>query len=52
MVKVIREGNQIVVGTSDLVVGDVCRLEAGDLVPADGILIKSFGKQLSHVAYN
>ncbi len=38
--KVIRDSNTIEISIDDIVVGDVVILEAGDRVPADGILIK------------
>ena len=39
--RVIREGQEQVVDASELVPGDVIRLEAGDFVPADARLIRS-----------
>ena len=39
--KVIRDGKQIRVKTTELVVGDVVILEAGDVVPADMLLLES-----------
>lgn len=39
--KVIREGKEVFVKTSELVIGDVVLLEAGDVVPADMRLIES-----------
>lgn len=39
--RVIRDGNEIIVESSQLVAGDIIRLEAGDFVPADARLIKS-----------
>lgn len=41
--KVIRDGCEFCVNASDLVPGDIIKLEAGDLIPADARLIKSFG---------
>jgi Ca2+-transporting ATPase len=38
-VKVIRSGKLMKILNTELVVGDVCLLEAGDRVPADGLLI-------------
>lgn len=38
-VKVIRSGNTREVSIYDLLVGDVCHMEPGDLLPADGIFI-------------
>jgi len=39
--KVIRDGNEIEINTSELVLGDIIILEAGERVPADARLIKS-----------
>ncbi|KAJ5491169.1 Calcium-transporting ATPase 2 [Penicillium diatomitis] len=39
LVQVIRSGKTIEISVYDVVVGDVMRLEAGDLIPVDGILI-------------
>ena len=39
--KVIREGKEVFVKTTDIVVGDIIVLEAGDIVPADIRLIES-----------
>jgi P-type E1-E2 ATPase len=39
MVGVIRAGAATTVNVKELVVGDVCRLNAGDKIPADGLLI-------------
>ncbi len=39
--KVMRDGKQIRIKTTELVVGDVVILEAGDVVPADMLLIES-----------
>lgn len=39
--RVIRDGAEIIIESSELVVGDIIRLEAGDFVPADARLIKS-----------
>ncbi|MDO5558313.1 MAG: calcium-translocating P-type ATPase, PMCA-type [Oscillospiraceae bacterium] len=39
--KVIRDGSEKLIDASELVPGDVIRLEAGDFVPADARLIKS-----------
>lgn len=38
---VIRQGEVKQVGVSDIVVGDICQIKYGDLLPADGILIQS-----------
>jgi Ca2+-transporting ATPase len=42
-VKVIRSGKTAEVSTYDIIVGDVMCLEAGDMIPADGILIDGHG---------
>ena len=39
--KVLRDGHQVVIESSQLVPGDVVLLEAGDAVPADGRLLES-----------
>ncbi len=41
MVAVIRDGSQRSVAAADLVPGDIVRVEAGDLVPADGRVLRS-----------
>ena len=39
--RVIRDGKESVIDASQLVPGDIIRLEAGDFIPADGRLLKS-----------
>ncbi|RPA96966.1 calcium-translocating P-type ATPase [Choiromyces venosus 120613-1] len=39
LVKVIRSGKSLQISVYDLLVGDVCHMEPGDLIPADGIFI-------------
>ena len=39
--RVIRDGKEIVISASELVVGDIIKLEAGDFVPADARLLHS-----------
>lgn len=39
--RVVRDGVLIEIPATDLVVGDIVQLEAGDLVPADGRLVRS-----------
>ena len=39
--RVVREGREQVIAASQLVPGDMIRLEAGDFIPADGRLLKS-----------
>lgn len=41
--RVIRDGQESIVDASNLVMGDIIRLEAGDFVPADARLIYSVG---------
>lgn len=41
--RVIRDGQEKIIDASDLVPGDIIRLEAGDFVPADGRLLSSAG---------
>jgi Ca2+-transporting ATPase len=48
--KVLRGGQQIVVKSEDLVVGDVILLEAGDAVPADARLIESASMKIEEAA--
>jgi len=40
-VDVIRAGHVVKIPSTELVVGDLCNIQYGDLVPADGILIQS-----------
>ncbi|KAJ5760897.1 hypothetical protein N7520_008053 [Penicillium odoratum] len=42
-VKVLRSGRSMMVSVYDIMVGDVLHLEAGDSIPADGILISGHG---------
>ncbi|MDR0767544.1 MAG: calcium-translocating P-type ATPase, PMCA-type [Methanosarcinales archaeon] len=42
-VKVIRDGNVIMVPQNEIVVGDIVQLAAGDKIPADGRLLESTG---------
>ncbi|MBR2043341.1 MAG: cation-translocating P-type ATPase [Clostridia bacterium] len=39
--RVIREGKELLIAASDLVPGDIIKLEAGDFVPADAYLLNS-----------
>ncbi|MGN0629838.1 MAG: cation-transporting P-type ATPase, partial [Ruminococcus sp.] len=41
--RVIRDGGEKIIDASDLVPGDIIRLEAGDFVPADARLLHSVG---------
>ncbi|VDO93065.1 unnamed protein product, partial [Soboliphyme baturini] len=38
---VIRNGEQVQIPVGDIVVGDICMVKYGDLLPADGIIIQS-----------
>ncbi|KAK4096296.1 calcium-translocating P-type ATPase [Parathielavia hyrcaniae] len=44
-VAVVRSGKNTVISVFDVLVGDLVRLEAGDIVPADGVLVDGFGLQ-------
>ena len=48
--KVMRDGKQIVIESSQLVPGDVVILEAGDAVPADGRLLESASLKIEEAA--
>lgn len=48
--KVIRDGKQIVVKSSELVPGDIVVLEAGDAVPADGRILESASLKIEEAA--
>lgn len=50
MAKVIRAGNRQVINSTDIVVGDIVLLEAGDLVPADGRIIENHSLQVNESA--
>ncbi|WRT66112.1 calcium-translocating P-type ATPase, PMCA-type [Kwoniella shivajii] len=39
-VKAIRGGNEMVINTKDLVVGDICLLEPGEILPVDGVFLR------------
>ncbi|KAJ3080084.1 hypothetical protein HDU99_009317, partial [Rhizoclosmatium hyalinum] len=41
-VQVLREGANIQIKTTELLVGDICHIQAGDLIPADGLVIQGF----------
>jgi Ca2+ transporting ATPase len=38
---VIRNGDPIMILVGEIIVGDICQIKYGDLLPADGILIQS-----------
>lgn len=42
-VKALREGNIVMLGQQDIVVGDILLLSVGDKIPADGRLLESVG---------
>jgi P-type E1-E2 ATPase len=42
-VKTVRNGAQLLLAVSDLLVGDVLILETGDKIPADGVLLQADG---------
>ncbi len=48
--KVIRDGKQIVLHSTDLVPGDIVVLEAGDAVPADGRIIENASLKIEEAA--
>ena len=48
--KVMRDGQQITVESSELVPGDIVILEAGDAVPADGRLLESASLKIEEAA--
>lgn len=50
-VKVIRNGNQSVISTFDVLVGDVVLLEAGDKLCADGFVIEYDGEIFKFIIY-
>ncbi len=48
--RVIREGNQQVIPSEEIVPGDLVDLEAGDLIPADGRIVYATGNFSTHEA--
>ena len=40
--RVVRDGKEQIIQSSEIVVGDIIKLEAGDFVPADAMLIESY----------
>jgi len=42
-VKAIRGGNEMVINVRDVVVGDICLLEPGEIVPVDGVFMRGHG---------
>ncbi len=45
--KVIRDGQPLEINASELVCGDIIRLEAGDVIPGDGRLIESYSLKVN-----
>lgn len=43
LIKVLRDGNTVMLGQKELVVGDILLLSTGDKIPADGRLMESIG---------
>lgn len=48
--KVIRAGQQLEIPASELVVGDIIKLEAGDVVPSDGRLLEAYSLKINESA--
>ncbi len=48
--KVMRDGQQVVLKSEDLVVGDVLNFEAGDAVPADCRILESYSMKVEEAA--
>ncbi|XVG95329.1 cation-translocating P-type ATPase [Eubacteriales bacterium KG127] len=48
--KVIRNGKKIEIAASELVVGDIFTLEAGDVIPGDGRIIDNFSLKVNESA--
>ena len=40
--RVIRGGQVVQINTNELLVGDICIVDTGDVIPADGVLIKGY----------
>lgn len=43
LIKVLRNGDTVMIGQKDIVVGDIVLLSTGDKIPADGRLFESYG---------
>lgn len=52
LVKVIRNGNDIEVAKTEIVVGDIVRLDTGDEVPADGELLEAISLRVDESTLN
>lgn len=48
--KVIRDGKKLVIPSKEIVVGDICVIEAGDYIPSDGRVIDSYNLQIDESA--
>ena len=48
--KVIRDGQQVILKSEDLVVGDVLNFEAGDSIPADCRILESYSMKVEEAA--
>lgn len=48
--RVLRDGVQVQISSTEIVPGDICLLEAGDKVPADGNLVESYDLQVNESA--
>lgn len=44
--KVIRNGEKLSIASSEIVVGDIVCIEAGDLIPSDGRILEAFNLQI------
>ncbi len=47
-VKVIRDGERVMVDMHELFVGDIVRLEPGDQIACDGVLVEGYGTILAY----
>ncbi|KAI8918801.1 hypothetical protein BC831DRAFT_406409 [Entophlyctis helioformis] len=43
--RVVRNGETVQIATSDILTGDICLLQTGDVIPADGVLVQGFSVQ-------
>ena len=48
--KVIRNGQQVEIPAEELVVGDIVKVEAGDIVPSDGRIVEAFSLKINESA--
>jgi P-type Ca2+ transporter type 2C len=49
-VRVIRDGKESLVDSEELVPGDIIKLEAGDKIPADGLVLEAFNMEVNESA--